>query len=74
MKYSVVKVVNGNFSIEAETSDLNSAKVTFHGLCQSLWNASDVVTARVKIFNDSLDLVGDYDDFIDHRETPEPNE
>ena len=46
MKYSIIKVVNGNYFIEAEGfTDLDKAKVNFHGVCQTLWNAPDVITA-----------------------------
>lgn len=67
MKYAIIKVVNGNYSIDAEgITDINSAKVTFHGLCQSLWNAPDVLTACVKIIDENLDTVEDYKEFISH--------
>lgn len=67
MKYAIIKVVNGNYSIHAEgITDINSAKVTFHGLCQSLWNAPDVITACVKIIDENLDTVEGYKEFISH--------
>lgn len=69
MKYAIIKVVNGNYSIDAEgITDINSAKVTFHGLCQSLWNAPDVLTACVKIIDENLDTVEGYKEFITHSE------
>ena len=67
MKYAIVKVVNGNFLIEAEgITELASAKVTFHGLCQTLWNAPDVITAAVMIVNEYLECVEDYKEIISH--------
>lgn len=67
MKYAIVKVINGNYFIHAEDiTDLASAKVQFHGLCQTLWNASDVITAEVKIVDENLDCVEDYKEFISH--------
>ena len=82
MKYAIVKVINGNYFIHAEgITDLASAKVSFHGLCQTLWNASDVITATVKIVDENLDCVEGYKEFITHPEpqpepepTPEPEE
>lgn len=69
MKYAIIKVVNGNYSIHAEgITDINSAKVTFHGLCQTLWNAPDVITACVKIIDENLDTVEGYKEFITHSE------
>lgn len=67
MKYAIVKVINGNFSIHAEgITALESAKVTFHGLCQTLWNAPDVITAHVMITNEQLEVVDGYKEYIHH--------
>ena len=72
MKYSIVKVINSNFAIHAETDNLDSAKVNFHGLCQTLWNAPDVLSATVKIMDENLDCVEGYKEFITHEPQPEP--
>lgn len=79
MKYAIVKCINGNYFIHAEgITDVNSAKTQFHGLCQTLWNAQDVVTAKVMIVDQNLDCVGGYREFISHpvpvEETSEPEE
>lgn len=67
MKYAIIKVVNGSYSVHAEGfTDINAAKVNFHGLCQSLWNAPDVLTATVKIVDENLDNVEGYRDYITH--------
>ncbi len=67
MKYAIIKVINSNYSIHAEgITDVNSAKVSFHGLCQSLWNAPDVITACVKIIDENLDTVEGYKEVISH--------
>lgn len=66
MKYSIVKVINGNFSIHTETSSLESAKVNFHGLAQTLWNAPDVLTAYVAIVDEQLDVVEGYKEYVHH--------
>ena len=69
MLYAIVKVVNGNYAIHAEgITDVNSAKVGFHGLCQTLWNAPDVLAACVKIVDENLDTVEGYREFIAHSE------
>lgn len=73
MKYSIIKVINGNYFIHAEgITELDSAKTQFHGLCQTLWNASDVETACVIIADENLDAVEDYKEFVKH--TPQPVE
>ena len=75
MKYAIVKCVNGNFSVHAEGfTDLANAKVSFHGLCQTLWNAPDVLSAHVTIIDEQLDVVEGYKESIHHtaQPTPEP--
>lgn len=67
MKYAIVKVINGSFSIHAEGyTDLNAAKVAYHGVCQNLWNAADVTTAMVMIVDENLDCVERYKEYIHH--------
>lgn len=67
MKYAIVKVINGSFFIHAEGfTDLNAAKVTYHGVCQTLWNAADVTTAMVAIVDENLDCVERYKEYIRH--------
>ncbi len=67
MKYAIIKVVNGSYSIQAEgITDVSSAKTQFHGLCQALWNAPDVLTACVMITDENLDVVEGYKEFISH--------
>ena len=69
MKYAIVKVINGNYAIHSEgITDINSAKVQFHGLCQTLWNAPDVFTGCVMIADENLDAVDGYKEFIYHAE------
>lgn len=67
MKYAIIKCINGNYSVHAEgITEVSSAKTQFHGLCQMLWNAPDVITATVKIVDENLDNVEEYRDFITH--------
>ena len=71
MKYAIIKVINGNYSIHAEgITDLASAKTQFHGLCQTLWNASDVETAYVMLSDEQLDAVDGYKEYIHHDPQP----
>jgi hypothetical protein len=70
MKYAVIKVINGNYSVHAEGfEELIPAKVSFHGLCQTLWNAPDVITAEVAIVDENLDYAEGYKEFIKHEPT-----
>lgn len=67
MVYAIIKVVNGNYFIHSEgITEVDNAKVQFHGLCQSLWQAPDVVSAYVKIVDEQLDVVEGYKEFIHH--------
>ena len=76
MKYSIIKVINGNYYIHAEgITDVNSAKTQFHTLSATLWNAPDVETACVMIADENLDIVQGYKEFISHVEPDvEPEE
>lgn len=70
MKYAILKCINGNYFVHAEgITDLSSAKTQFHGLCQTLWNASDVLSAYVMIVDEQLDCVEGYKEFIHHEAT-----
>lgn len=67
MTYAVIKVVNGSFVVDAEGfTSIEAAKVHYHGLCQTLWNAPDVITAYVAIVDTQLDVVEFYKEYIHH--------
>lgn len=67
MVYAIIQVSNGSYSVAAEgITDINSAKVQFHGLCQALWNAPNVKSACVMIADENLDAVEGYKEFITH--------
>ena len=68
MKYSIVQCVNGNFSVKAEYSDLDKARVGYHATCSSLWNASDVITGSVAIVDENLNTVPGYVEHIAHEQ------
>lgn len=70
MKYAIIKVVNGTYSIHAEgITDLSNAIVQFHGVCQTLWNAHDVANATVAIVDNTLLFVDRYVETIKHTST-----
>lgn len=72
MKYAIVKCTNGNFSVHAEGfTNLSNAKVAYHGLCQTLWNASDVITASVAIVDENFSVVEPYREYITHTDSEE---
>ena len=67
MKYAVIRVSNGSYKVESEwVNDKEKAIVDFLGKAQALHNASDVNTACVAIFDENLDVVDGYKEFISH--------
>lgn len=74
MKYAVISNVNGVFKIESEHGDnLQAAIVNFHNKCAVFWNAPDVITAKVEIVDEALNVVDSKAEYISHIE-PEPEE
>ena len=71
-KYAIVNCVNGNFLISSEHETKESAIIAFHNRSAALWNASDVISASVTLFDDNLYVIdGRYTERISHPE-PEP--
>lgn len=71
MKYAIIKVINGNYFVHAEgITSVEQAKTVYHGLCQTLWNASDVFSAYVMIVDEQLDCVEGYKEYIHHEAVP----
>lgn len=70
MPYSIIKVVNGNYSIHAECSTLKQAKVGFHQLCAALWNDKASLVSRVQIIDQSLQPI-DSEEIIPSEEPAE---
>lgn len=67
MKYAIIQVSNGSYSVVADgIINLDSAKTQFHNLCAALWNAPDVITACVMIADENLGAVQGYREFISH--------
>ena len=65
MKYAIVKVTEGNYNIHAEGfTDISKAKVSYHALCQALWNDKDTDKACVMIIDENLDCAEGYKEFI----------
>lgn len=67
MKYAIIECINGNYFVRAEgITNLDSAKVQFHGRCQALWNDPVTFSAYVMIADEQLDAVEGYKEFIHH--------
>ena len=71
MKYAILKSVNGNFTVDSEWSDINSAIVGYHGICRTLWNEPTVIKATVEIANEDFDVYPGYREFITHEQVNE---
>lgn len=75
MKFAVIVCNNGNFSVNSEwTNNEQGAIMDWHDLCRSLWNAPDVISARVKVVDESLNVIGKYDEYINHAQSSQPTE
>lgn len=71
MKYAVVKVINGSYSIHVEGfATVEAAKVSYHGLCQTLWNAPDVLSASVAIVDEQMTVIDGCREFVYHAPAP----
>ena len=72
MTYAIIKCINSSFTVDSEYGDLTQAKVQFHGICQTLWNAHDVIKGKVMIVDEQLNCVDGYAEYIHHEQTEEP--
>lgn len=71
MTYAIIECINGNFYVRAEgIQTIESAKTQYHGRCQTLWNASDVLSAYVMIVDTQLDVVEGCKEYIHHAPAP----
>lgn len=68
MKYYVVKSANGNMAIVSEWTDVDKAKVNYHDVCKTFWNAPDVIIGYVAILDSSFEVVEGYKECITHPE------
>ena len=67
MTYAIIECINGSFFVQAEgLTSIEAAKVQYHGRCQTLWNAPDVVSAYVMIVDTQLDVVEGCKEYIHH--------
>ena len=71
-KFALINCVNGNFAVHSEHATKDAGIVAFHQRSASLWNAPDVITARLNLVDENLFVVdGRYTEWIDRSE-PEP--
>ena len=73
MTYAIIKVINGNYAIHAEgITSVQSARISFHQLCASLWNDPGTEKAMVMVADENLDAVEGIKEYI-HHETEQTN-
>ena len=74
MKYAVVSVTDGNFTVHSEHGEnLQGAKVEWHNYCKNLWNDAGTTRAEIKILDEQLDCVDGYKELI-NKAPAEPEE
>lgn len=74
--YAIIECINGNFFVNAEgIQTIEAAKTRWHGRCQVLWNAPDVISCYCMIVDTQLDVVEGCKEYIHHapQPTPEPD-
>ena len=64
--YAVIQFINGAFTIQFESDNLDSLKYNYHNWCALLWNDTGAVNGVVKIVDSNLDVVEGYIEFINH--------
>lgn len=65
-KYALINCVNGNFAIHSEYTTKDAGIVAFYQRAAVLWNADDVITARLNLVDENLFVVdGKYSEAID---------
>ena len=65
--FAIIECINGSFFVRAEgIESIESAKTQYHGRCQALWNAPDVLSAYVMIVDTQLDVVEGCKEYIHH--------
>ena len=57
MKYAVIVVTNGIYSINSEWDEKNKAIVGFHNACMTLWNSDDVTKAAVQLVDEVFTVI-----------------
>ena len=74
-KFALVKCVNGNFAVQSEHKTKQAGIIAFFNSSAALWNAPDVITARLNLVDENLNVVeGRYTEWIDRTPKPEPPE
>ncbi len=70
MKMALFTCINGNFKIDSEWSNKDSAAVAYHQKCAALHNDKTTsFTARVMVLDETFTLVDGYSEYIDHLQT-----
>lgn len=72
MKYAVLAVSDGNYSVKTEGhTSVNDARYSFYSYCAALSNDKEFQTASVMIVDENLDCVEGYKAFFSNVvETP----
>ena len=68
MKYAIIQVTDGAYTLVGEHGTLKSAQVNFHTLVAALYNETSFTNCMVKIMDENLDTVEKV--FIHNEQTP----
>ena len=67
MNIALIQATKSQTTVVSEWGDNEAgARVAYHQLCASLWNASEAVDCTVKLVDNQLDTFKDVKEFIQH--------
>lgn len=72
MKYAVIAVINGNFTIHSEHDDVNAAIMEYHSYARALRADQDTTVYKIEVVDENLDVYQGFSEFLD--KSPEPEE
>jgi len=72
MKYAIIQVTDGNYTLVGEYGNIKSAEVNFHTLVAALYNETSFTNCMVKIMDENLDTVEKV--FIHNEQTQAPTQ
>ena len=72
MKYAIIQVTDGTYTLVGEYGNIKAAEVNFHTLVAALYNETSFTNCMVKIMDENLDTVEKV--FIHNEQTQAPTQ
>lgn len=74
MKYAVISVTDGNFTIHSEHGDVNAAIMEYHSYARALRADQGTTVYKIEVVDENLDVYQGFSEFLDKSPEPEPEE